>query len=119
VAGQAPLRAQIRREAPEPPLGDAMKAAVASWRWPFTLQIEPLAGDAGSLLQQAGPLTGALVGEAGLRSCTHGSSGWEWFVGLRVEPVAVPLAVIDPLLGNTRLNLPLLPKAVLVDWSLG
>jgi len=119
AAGQAPLRQELRRETAEPAMAAALKPAVASWRFPFTLALEPLAGDAAALLQQAGPLTGALVGEAGLRPCTHGVSGWEWFVGLRIEPVAVPLQVADPLLGNVRVTQALLPALVLVDWSLG
>ena len=119
VAGQAPLRVELRRETPQPPMAVALKPAVVSWQWPFTLALEPLAGDAAALLQQAGPLTGALVGEAGLRPCTHGSSGWEWFVMLRLEPVAVPLRAADPLLGQTRWVQPLLPALTLVDWSLG
>jgi len=119
LAGQAPLRARIERAAPESTLNEALKPALAAWRWPFTLQIEPLAGDAGSLLQQVGPLTGALVGDAGLRSCTHGSSGWEWFASLRLEAVAAPLAVFDPLLGQSRATLALLPAMTLLDWSLG
>lgn len=119
LAGQSPLRHELRREAPQPPTAVVLKPAVASWRWPFTLALEPLAGDAAALLQQTGPLTGALVGEAGLRPGTHGSSGWEWFAALRVEPVAVPLLAADPLLGQTRWLQPLLPALTLVDWSLG
>jgi hypothetical protein len=119
AAGQAPLRQELRRETATPPMAQVLQAAVASWRFPFVLALEPLAGDAAALLQQAGPLTGALVGEAGLRPCTHGSSGWEWFVGLRVEPAAVPLQLVDPLLGSSRQTLDLLPALVLVDWSLG
>jgi hypothetical protein len=119
VAGQAPLRQELRREAPQPPMAAVLKPAVASWRWPFTLALEPMAGDAASLLQQAGPVTGALVGDAGLRPGTHGSSGWEWFVTLRLEPVAVPLQAADPLLGQVRWLQPLLPALTLVDWSLG
>ena len=119
AAGKAPLRAEIRREAAEPPMAQALQPALARWQLPFTLTIEPLAGDQASVLQQTGPLTGALAGEAGLRPGTKGSSGWEWFVNLRLEPVAVPLQVSDPLLGSTRLTLPLLPAAVLIDWSLG
>jgi hypothetical protein len=119
LAGQAPLRHELRREAEQPPLVAALAPAVASWRWPFTLALEPLAGDQAALLQQAGPVTGALVGEAGLRPGTHGSSGWEWFAALRLEAVAVPLQAVDPLLGQSRWVQPLLPALTLVDWSLG
>jgi hypothetical protein len=69
------------------------------------------------LLQAAGPTTGALVGEAGLRPCTSGGSGWEWFAGLRVEAVSMPLALQDPVLGDTRIDVALLAARMLVDWS--
>lgn len=119
VAGQAPLRTELRREAPEPALGAVMKAAVARWSLPFVLTLEPLATEQGGLLQRAGPISGALSGEAGLRPCTHGSSGWEWYVQLQVEPVVVPWRVVDPLLGQTSVVQTLLPALQLVDWSLG
>lgn len=119
AVGQAPLRAEIRREAAAPPMAAAMQAAHARWRLPFTLALDPLAGDSGALLQVAGPVSGALVGEAGLRPGTKGASGWEWFVALRVEAVAVALRRTDPLLGDSRFVQPLLPALPLIDWSLG
>jgi hypothetical protein len=119
VAGQAPLRVEMRREMPEQALGDVMKAAVARWSLPFSLTLEPLAVEPGGLLQRAGPISGSLSGEAGLRSCTHGSSGWEWYVRLQVEPVIVPWVVLDPVLGCTSVKQTLLPAMSLVDWSLG
>lgn len=117
--GQAPLRQTFQREDPVPTVAAVLMPAVARWRWPFTLALEPLAGDAAALLQAAAPLTGALVGEAGLRPCTHGSSGWEWYAMLRLEPVTAPLQVADPLLGAMATTQALLPAMVLVDWSLG
>ncbi len=119
TAGQAPLRLQVRRETLEPPLLEQLLPAVARWRWPFELALEPLATDTGSLLQLAGAPTGALVGEAGLRPGTHGHGGWEWYARLSVEPVGVALQVDDPLLGQVGSVLPLLPALNLVDWSLG
>lgn len=119
LAGQAALRQTLQRESPLPPLAELLMGAVARWRFPVELALEPLAVESGSLLQQAGPITGALVGEAGLRPCTTGTSGWEWFVGLRVEPVSVPLMVTDPLLGQRRFTQSLLPDLALVHWSLG
>ncbi len=119
LAGQAPLKQALQREGPLPALADVLGAAVAQWRFPAVLTIEPLATDSGRLLQQAGPATGALVGEAGLRPRTTGGSGWEWFANLRIEPVAVPVAVTDPLLGGCQLSLPLLPAMTLLAWSLG
>jgi hypothetical protein len=119
TAGQVPLRTELRRHTPAPALGDVMKAAVARWNLPFMLTLEPLATEQGGLLQRAGPISGALTGEAGLRSCTHGSSGWEWFARLQIEPVVVPWLVLDPLLGRTVVSQTLLPAMQLVDWSLG
>lgn len=118
-AGSAGLRQELRHETATPPLAEVLEAGVARWRFPFVVQIEALAGDSGALLQAAGPAGGALVGEAGLRPCTKGSSGWTWFVRLRVEPVLQPLALVDPLLGVAQQTLPLLPELTLLDWSLG
>ena len=64
-------------------------------------------------------MSGALVGEAGLRPRTTGGSGWEWFASLRIEPVAVPLTLTDPLLGSLSRSLPLLPALTLLNWCLG
>ena len=119
TAGQSAWRQTLQRETADVPLFDVMLPAVARWRFPFELSLEPVANEAGCLLQQAGPLSGALVGEAGLRPGTRGRSGWEWFVGLRLEPVIAALQVTDPLLGNRALTQPLLPALTLVDWSLG
>jgi hypothetical protein len=117
AAGSAPLRASLQRERADPPLAELMAGASAAWRFPFELALEPIAGDSGALLQAVGPVSGALVGAAGLRGCTSGSSGWEWFARLAVEPVAVKLAVDDPLLGRTTQEQPLLPALDLVNWS--
>ena len=119
LAGQAALRQTVQHDTPTPPLNEVLLAVVTRWRFPVELTLEPLANATGSVLQLAGPATGALVGEAGLRPCTKGCSGWEWFVGLRLEPVAVPLLVTDPLLGQQQLLQPLLPALTLVNWSLG
>ncbi len=119
LAGQAALRQTVQHDTPTPPLNEVLMAVVTRWRFPVELTLHPLANATGSVLQLAGPATGALVGEAGLRPCTKGCSGWEWFVGLRLEPVAVPLLVTDPLLGQQQLLQPLLPALTLVNWSLG
>jgi hypothetical protein len=119
LAGQARLQQRLAREAARPGLDSLLGAAVARWRWPVLLQVAPLATTTGRLAQQVGPASGALVGEAGLRPCTTGSSGWEWFAGLRLEPVAVTLGSHDPLLGWQQQTLQLLPALGLVDWRLG
>lgn len=118
-AGQSALQQTLMREAPQPPLAALLGGAVARWRFAAELTLEPLATDTGRLVQLAGPVSGALVGEAGLRPRTTGGSGWEWFASLRIEPVAVPLTITDPLLGNLSQTLPLLPALSLLEWSLG
>ena len=109
----------LRREQAQPELAEVLGAAVTCWRFPAELLLEPLATDAGRILQPAGPVTGALVGEAGLRPRTTGGSGWEWFAGLRIEAVSVPLLLDDPLLGRLQRTLSLLPAMTLLTWSLG
>lgn len=116
--GRAALQHQLRREAAEPPLLATLLPARASFRFPFEAELLPLATDSGALLQAAGPCTGALAGEAGLRPRTSGGSGWEWFAQLRLEPVALPVELQDPLLGLQRRVLALLPAATLLDWKL-
>ena len=117
--GKADLNMALQRDTPLPTLTEAMAVVVARWRFPAVLVLDPLAVPSASLLQLAGAPTGALVGEAGLRPCTKGSSGFEWFVALRLEAVSAPLQLIDPLLGQRQWLQPLLPALDLVDWSLG
>jgi len=116
--GQQVLSAQLRREAPEPPLLAAMLAAQTAFRLPFTAELTPMATDAGTLLVPAGPCSGALVGEAGLRPRTSGGSGFEWFASLRLEAAALPLTVVDPVLGTQTLTHPLMTAQTLLEWRL-
>jgi hypothetical protein len=116
---EAPLEQHLVREAAEPPLLAVMNAAKTSFRLPFAVELVPQAGDSGALLQLAGPCTGALVGEAGLRPRTSGGSGFEWFASLRVEPAIVPLTLVDPLTGSQSFEHPLLGAVPLLDWGLG
>lgn len=117
--GSAPLAQQLRREASEPPLPATLMPAKAAFRLPFTAEVTPLATDTGTLLQLAAPCTGALVGEAGLRPRLAGGSGWEWYASVRLEPAALPLRVLDPLLGARLLTHPLWDAMPLFDWSVG
>jgi hypothetical protein len=121
LAGHARLQQRLLRETAATPLAALLGGAVARWRWPVQLQVAPLAAPSGRLAQALAlaPTTGALVGEAGLRPCTSGSSGWEWFAALRLEPVTASLASHDPLLGTQTQTLALLPALTLVDWRLG
>jgi len=115
----APLRQRLQREAAEPPLLPVMQAAVSRFRLPFEAEVLPLASENGTLLQAAGPCTGALVGEAGLRPRTSGGSGFEWFAALRLEPVSLPVEWIDPVLGRHGQSQALLGEQALFSWSLG
>lgn len=117
--GAAVLRLSPRREALEPALQSVLGPASGRFSLPFEARVVPLASDCGALLQAAGPCTGSLVGEAGLRPRTSGGSGWEWFATLRVEAVSLPLALVDPVLGRSHHELELIAAQPLLDWRLG
>ncbi len=121
--GQAPLQGTLRCENAELPLlaqlPQLLPQLQARFRLPLLAEVEALASDSAAILQATGPVTGALVGEAGLRPRTRGGSGLEWFASLRLEAVQLPLQVNDPLLGEHSQTLPLLPAQTLLDWSLG
>jgi hypothetical protein len=114
----SPLQLQLRREAAEPPLLPTLLPCRGSFRLPFTAELTPMATDTGTLLLPAGPCTGALVGEAGLRPRTSGGSGWEWFAQVRLEAAQLPLLIADPVLGQRRFTHPLWQAQTLLDWSL-
>lgn len=116
--GGGALRFELTREQPVPALLQALLPASVSWRCPFTIDFDPIANDNAVVCSSAGPCTGALVGEAGLRPRPAGS-GWQWFLRLGLEPVVAPMTLHDPVLGQTRRSLALLPALTLVDWSLG
>lgn len=118
-SGDEPLRHTLRRESAAPGLLETVTPALHRWRWPFTIAADPIAGDDGLVWHQAGPCSGAILGEAGLRPRLSGGSGWQWTLKLAIEPVLAPVTLHDPLLGRTRRQLALLPAATLVDWSLG
>lgn len=114
----SPLQLQLRREAAEPPLLPMLLPCRGSFRLPFTAELTPMATDTGTLLLPAGPCTGALVGEAGLRPRTSGGSGWEWFAQVRLEAAQLPLSIADPVLGQRCFTHPLWEAQTLLDWSL-
>lgn len=117
--GQARLPHAIRREAVTPPLSELAAGAVLRWTFPFEARLDPIANESGIVCGAVGTCTGALGGELGLRPRLSGGSGWEWFVRLACDPVLAPFTVVDPVLGETRRTLALLPALTLVDWSLG
>ena len=120
-AGRCELRATVAQVGEAAAEGQSINAVQRSWRFPMTLAIEPLASaGSASLAVGAGPVpvTGALVGECGLRPRPDGR-GQQWFFALRLEPVDVVVDGIDPLLGRSRRAHQLLPAIALVDWSAG
>lgn len=117
--GAVPLVRRFARETPAPTLVETLLPALERFRIGFEVELEPLASDTGALLQITGACSGALVGEAGLRPRTSGGSGWEWFAGLRLEPLMLPVLLTDPLLGQQRRSVALLPACTLLDWRLG
>jgi hypothetical protein len=119
--GRSELRMTIAQLAGQGPDGHDLKSASRTWRFPFVLEIEPLVGSEPGTLSAAAtpvPITGALVGECGLRPRADGA-GHQWFFALRLEPVSVSLGLADPLLGSARLTKKIFPAMSLVDWSGG
>lgn len=94
------------------------KPAQLAFRHPFVLHLENIATPELALLDQAGPVGGAVVGAVGLRQ--HPSEpGFQWFARIAIEPAGVALHLHDPVLGQQRAMIrPLLPAMTLLDWSL-
>ncbi len=101
--------------------GQELKSALRSFRFPFTLDVEPLAGPSLTTLS-AGvmpeALAGAISGDCGLRPRPDGA-GFCWFFALRCDASAVVLQAVDPVLGGTTLRRELLPAQTLVEWTAG
>ncbi len=119
--GRSEMRMTIAQVGDQAPEGQSLKAALRTWRFPFTLEIEPLAGAEPATLGAAAvpvPITGALVGECGLRARADGG-GQQWFFGLRAEPVTVVTEISDPVLGGARQTRKIFAPMTLVEWSAG
>jgi hypothetical protein len=119
--GRCELRTAIAQLGAKGLEGQDLKSVLRTWRFPFTLEIEPLAGAEPSTLSAAAgpmPITGALVGECGLRGRGDGG-GVQWFFALRAEPVQIVSEISDPLLGGSRRTRKIFPALSLVDWSAG
>ncbi|MEO7056943.1 MAG: hypothetical protein ABI281_02755 [Caldimonas sp.] len=119
--GRTELRMTIAQLGGEAVEGQDLKSALRTWRYPFTLEIEPLAGaEPATLGVSSGPLpiTGALVGECGLRPRPD-AAGHQWFFALRSEPVSVFTETADPVFGVSRSVVSIFPALQLVDWSAG
>lgn len=117
--GDAALRVQIAQSLATPMPSEAMAGAVCRFSMPFALELNAVVTADTVVMNVQGPCTGALVGEAGLRPRLGGGSGWQWYAQLRIEPVSIDIVLHDPLLGQTRQSLTLLPAMPLLSWSLG
>lgn len=119
--GRSELRLDVAQLGETAEEGHGLAAVKRSWRFPFTLDVEPLAGG-GIAALQALPvpeaMLGAVSGECGLRPRPDGK-GLQWYFALNAEPVGVLLACVDPLLGTSRQQRALVPAMPLVDWSAG
>lgn len=117
--GRALLRADLERRSAADDALALLQTAATAFRFPFVLQLQPqVVAGRPATLDLAGPVSGAIVGAAGLRPRAAGP-GLQWFCHLAVEAVSAPLQLNDPLLGQRRLTRPLLPAMPLLDWSLG
>ncbi|MCE9660227.1 MAG: hypothetical protein K8R60_16835 [Burkholderiales bacterium] len=119
--GRSELRMTLAQLGDKGQEGQDLKSVLRTWRFPFTLEIEPLAGaEPLTLSAAAGPMAigGALVGECGLRP-RGDAVGLQWFFALRAEPVAIITETSDPVLGGTRKARKIFPALSLVDWSAG
>lgn len=119
--GRSELRLDVAQLGDEAEEGQGLAAVKRAWRFPFTLDVEPLAGGGIATLQalpQPEAMLGALSGECGLRPRPDGK-GLQWHFGMTLEPVQVALACADPLLGTNRTQRSLLAAMPLVDWSAG
>jgi hypothetical protein len=119
--GRSELRTTVAQVGAKAQEGHDLKSVLRTWRFPFTLEIDPLAGaDPATLVAATGPMpiTGALVGECGLRGRGDGG-GLQWFFALRAEPVTIVTQITDPVLGSVRRARKLIPTLLLVDWSAG
>jgi hypothetical protein len=103
------------------PGGQSLAEAVCSWRHPFSLSLDPVAGTEPGMLSALplpAPLQGALTGQCGLRPRPDGQ-GWQWFYKLQTEAVHALLCLHDPVLGQRQQQRELLPALTLIDWSAG
>ena len=119
VTGDGAMKQQIAREQAVPGLLDALLPAVGRWRLEYRIECDPIAVEDGALWSEAGPCSGAITGEAGLRPRVTGGTGWQWYARLDSEAVSLPICIHDPVLGQTRRMLALLPALKLLDWNLG
>jgi hypothetical protein len=119
--GRSELRMAVAQLGETAPDGQGLAAVKRAWRFPFSLDVDTVAGgELATLSASALPeaMLGAIAGECGLRPRPDGQ-GLQWYFSLRLEPVTVALVCADPLLGASRHQRTLLAAMPLVDWSAG
>lgn len=119
LSGAAPLKQRFVRDRIVPGLTDVLLQVVVRWQFDYRLEFDPIAVDEGVVWRDVGSCTGSLNGELGLRPSVSGGAGWQWFARIDTEAVSAPISVFDPVLGETRRVVSLLPATTLLDWSLG
>ena len=119
LKGAAPFVLTLMRDQGTMALMDDLKPIASQLRVAFEIECDPVAVLEAAVISDISACTGALTCEFGLRPRSMGGGGWQWHVRLQTSPVTVNARVHDPVLGQTRMTLPLLPALSLVDWSLG
>ena len=119
VGGECANSRSFERDSAQSTLYEYLSAMVTRWQWKFQLEFDPIAVDDAALWHSAGPCTGTLSGEFGLRPRLAGGGGWQWYARCKADPVSLPLCLHDAVLGQTHTTIDLLPAVVLLDWSLG
>jgi hypothetical protein len=117
--GVLEMKRELQRIGPTPSLQEAIAAAGCRWRFAYRIEFDPVAVAEGALWSDAGPCTGAIVGEVGLRPRPQGGGGWQWHAQMTSEPVTATVGIHDPVVGRTREVVQLLPALTLLDWSAG
>jgi hypothetical protein len=119
LQGVLPWACSLQRADAQADLMQTVLAANARGQLAFQIAFEPIAVDEGAMLSSVAACTGQLGLECGLRPRTQGGGGWQWYLRLQTTPVSVSVALHDPVLGQSRKSLALLPAVPLLDWSLG
>lgn len=119
LKGALPLARSLNRDAPHKDLMETLLALGERWQIGFQIGFDPIAVDDGAMVSSLSACTGHLSAEWGLRPRPQGGGGWQFFMRMHTTPVTVALVQHDPVLGQSRKTLALLPASPLLDWSLG
>jgi hypothetical protein len=109
----------VERVSVQENLLETLVAKTTQWKLDFQIAFDPIAVEDAAMVSTLSGCTGNLTGEFGLRPRTQGGGGWQWYMRMESTAVAVDVALHDPILGQSRKFLPLMPATKLLDWSLG